>query len=223
MKTLFPAASVFTLVALVASVGYAESQSTSRDDVLNNVSQQATTKKSTSSTNTASQSGTASTVAELSVPPMDHVEYPEDRPDWVSEAPDLSSKVHTWAVTSAGCETVEQCEEELDVLVRAAVALYIRETTGWICDDSFLDDTWIETELIGARYGGTLVRGDTQLHELAVQLRFDSAARQRIADASQASVLGERLRAVAGLFTLGLIGLCCTGGLLSVFSRRYAG
>jgi hypothetical protein len=204
MKTLFPAASACLVVAFVASVGYAESQLEAAA-------------KSTEAAPIADSSR-----PELSVAPLQYVTYPDDRPSWIQREPDLDSAVHTWVVTTSGCESIEQCEAELVVFKRAAVALYIKETTGWVCDDDFLDDRWIEDQLVARRYVGTLVKGDDRLNEIAVELEFDAESRQRIQRAQKDCIVNDRLRATGGLFALALIGLCCTGGLLGALSRRFA-
>lgn len=211
MKTLFPAAAACFVVAFVASVGYAETQLKSAGD--------------SDETVTVSEPATEETkqsAPELSVAPLMHVTYPEDRPSWILSEPDLQSPVQTWVVTTSGCESIEQCEAELEVLKPAAVALFIKETTGWVCDDEFLDKAWIDEQLVARRYVGTLRQGDRDLHEIAVELSFDSKSQKRIRQAQVNIAVGERLQATGGLFALGLIGLCCTGGLLGVLSRRYA-
>lgn len=210
MRTLFPAASACFVVAFVASVGYAESQIETQEDA-----------NETAAVHKKSDAEETNSPVELSVAPMEHLTYPDDRPSWISAQPDLHSDVHTWVVTTSGTDSLEQSAEELDVLLPATVALYIKETTGWICDDVFLDPQWIDDDLVGARYVGTFTKGDQTLHEIAVQLRFDQASRQRIQKARQNSLVNERIRATGGMFALGLIGLFCTGGLLGVFSRRY--
>ena len=229
MRTLFPAATMLGLVAFVASAGYAETQlqTVAQSAGAVDAGELAVAPEDGASEDGLSEDGGLNgsgrdKQSELSVPPLSHVEYPDDRPAWIEQTPDLHSDTHTWVVATAGCETISQCEEELDVLTRAAVSLYIKETTGWICPDEFLDSSWIEDNLIGPRYVGTFRRGDTQLHEIAVQLEFDDQARRRIQRAKKNAVVKERLQASGGLFALGLAGLCCTGGLLSVFSRRFS-
>ncbi len=216
MRTLFPAAAMFALVAGIASVGYAEPRLRAEVDPA-----ERRVKASVEMT-TADGSDAAAGQAELSVAPLSHVVYPDDRPAWIGQSPDLQSDVHTWVVATAGCESVSQCEEELAVLAPAAVSLYIKETADWICPEEFLDPQWIDDQLIGKRYVGKFHRGDAELHEIAVELRFDREAQRRIAEAKQNAVVRERLQAAGGLFVLGLAGLCCTGGLLSVFGRRFS-
>jgi hypothetical protein len=206
---------MLTLVAGIASVGYAESGSPAEID--------RGERRGEATVEAAAADGSDAAVrAELSVAPLSHVVYPEDRPAWIEQSPDLQSDPHTWVVTTAGYESLSQCEEELAVLTPAAVSLYIKETADWVCPEEFLDPQWIDDQLIGKRYVGTFHRGDAEWHEIAVELQFDGEARRRIAEAKQNSVVRERLQAAGGLFALGLAGLCCSGGLLSVFSRRFS-
>jgi hypothetical protein len=242
MKTLFPSATACFVVAFVASVGLAESQieaaaesdeavaivETKGDSDSKPVSESEPGKKTTSD----GEHGDSSEVDgappekakrnELSVAPMSHITYPDDRPSWIGKSPDLKSSVHTWVVTTSGCESMERCEAELEVLKPAAVSLYIKETTGWTCDDEFLDADWIEDDLVVRRYVGSLKKGDQTLNEIAVELNFDSGSRERIQRARKNTVVHDRLRATAGAFALALVGLCCTGGLLGLVSRRYS-
>ncbi|MEO1529263.1 MAG: hypothetical protein AAFX06_27910 [Planctomycetota bacterium] len=213
MKTLFPSASACVLVAFVASVSYAQSF----EIVLEAKSSKE--KAKASSTLKTSESGEAP--QQLSVPPSDHKVYPPDRPAWVSNEPDFESDVHTWVVTTTAYETTERCEQELEELRRAAISMYISRQTGWICDEGTFNDDWIE-ELTGRRYVGGLLQGEQELREIAVELRFDRVAQEKIRSAFREAQLDERLRATGGFFALGLVGLCCTGGLLSLLSRRYA-
>lgn len=204
MRTLFPAASACFVVVLVASVGYAESSAEVKARKVIEVSEAPEVKPH-----------------ELSTAPSTHVSYPEDRPGWIDQQPDLESSVQTWVVSTSGCESMEMCEAQLEALLPAAVSLYIKETTGWICDDDFLDADWIENQLVARRYVGTLQQGGRDLDEIAVELNFDANSRDRIRRAFQNSVVDDRLRATGGLFALALIGLCCTGGLLGIVSRRF--
>ncbi|MEL6105064.1 MAG: hypothetical protein AAFU85_03475 [Planctomycetota bacterium] len=206
MKTLLPSASACAIVAFVASVGYAQSF----EIVVEAKSAKA---KATAETD--------SKPMELSVPPIDHTIYPADRPGWVRNEPDFESDVHTWVVNTTAYESTEKCESELEELRRAAIALYIRQLTGWVCDEGTFNEDWIE-ELTARRYVGSLVRGDQDLREIAVELRFDRAAQEKIQRAFREAQLGDRLRTTGGLFALGLVGLCCTGGVLGLLGRRYS-
>ncbi|KAA5543801.1 hypothetical protein FYK55_11545 [Roseiconus nitratireducens] len=210
MKSLGPAFAACLLVGFISSVAFAESK-------IESVSEPEATVDAN-----AAASESKSSRSELSVAPLDHVVYPDDRPAWVDQEPDLKSPVHTWVVVTSGCETMQQCEAELDVLQRAAVALYVKERTGWVCDDAMLDGQWIDDELVGRRYVGDLVRGDQALKEIAVELQFGPEQQQKILRAWKNAEVGDRLRATGAVFAMALVGLCCTGGLLGVFSRRFS-
>lgn len=217
MRTLFPSAAACFVVAFVASIGYAETQLESAGESTSDavaVSKPDTAKPDIKKTEASRP--------ELSVAPLTHITYPDDRPSWILSEPDLQSPVQTWVVTTSGSESIQQCEAELEALMPAAVSLYIKETTGWGCDDEFLEKSWIDDQLVARRYVGTFQQGDRELHEIAVELNFNSSSRKRILLAQQNIVVNERLQATGGLFALGLIGLCCTGGLLGLVSRRYA-
>lgn len=193
MSTIRPSATALFVVAMVASVGYAEAEP-----------------------------GKTTGGKTLSVAPLHHEIYPEDRPSWIRDEPDLESEVHQWVVTTSGRDTIQECEAELDVLKRATVALYIKQRTGWICGDDVLDEDWIENDLIGRRYIGTLKKGDQELHEIAVELQFDDEAQQRIDAQWKNTEVNERLKVSGAMFGLLIIGLCCSGGLLGAVSRRYS-
>ncbi|MCD0461005.1 hypothetical protein [Roseiconus lacunae] len=247
MRQLFPAMTAVAVVALVASVGYAEvvqadkaeetlaiteTPSTPTEDTetpgtgnevkANLDEEKETARKSGVNDSQDESDGKHSSSSPLSVAPMTHVTYPDDWPQWADAEPSLSGSVHTWPVSTGGCKSIEQCEEKLVALLRANVALYIKESTGWISDGSFLSDQWIDDELIVRRYVGKIVKGDEELHEIAVELEFDSEVRAKIKRAMNNDQLEDRLRASSGLFVIALIGLCCSGGLLGVISRRFA-
>jgi len=220
MRMLLTPAGACFLALTIASVGYAESQaeSAARPD------QAAESAEATGATadhqRNATDRGSLPRRSELSVAPLDHVEYPPDRPSWLEREPDLQSEVHSWVVNSGGCETTDECEAQLEVLQRAAVSLYIRELTGWTCDESWLNQDWIEQELVGRRYVGSLTVGDQSLTEQAVELQFDATTRGKIRQAARNDEVGERLRATGGFFVLGLVGLIFTGGVLGAVTRR---
>lgn len=241
MRTICPSASACLLVVFVASVSYAEtrhdetgtgdntdkavqveaSEKSEQDAAENKVekSTEKSTEKSSSSVDVKPDSIDQSPT--LSVAPLDHEIFPKERPTWIREEPDFESDVHTWVVTTSGRDSIEECEAEIEVLKRATVALYIKKQTDWVCDEDTLDEEWIENELVTKTYVGTLQRGDQQLNEIAIELSFDQDARSRIEHQWKSFEVNDRLRASGGLFAMVLVGLCCSGGLLSVLSRRF--
>lgn len=204
MKTILPSASACLLVVFVASVSYAETRNA---------------EASTAASTVKSDSPDPSPI--LSVAPLDHETFPKERPTWIREEPDFESDVHTWVVTTSGRDSIEECEAEIEVLKRATVALYIKKLTDWVCDEDTLDEDWIENQLVAKRYVGTFRRGDQELNEIAIELAFDQEARSRIENQWRSFEVNDRLRASGGLFAVVLVGLCCSGGLLSVLSRRF--
>lgn len=220
MRTLFPAASACFVIAFVASVGYAESKLESATEKVVDQVAEKVNEKVASKLESKGVGGEEPRV--LSTAPLTHITYPDDRPTWITTEHDLDAPVHTWVVTTGGCDSMEMCEAKLEALKPAEVALYIETTTGWKCDDAFLEDAWIEDQLVSRRYVGTLEQGDQTLYESAIELSFDRESRERIRRARQNAMVHDRLRASGGLFALGLIGLCCSGGLLGLFSRRYS-
>ncbi|MCC9603808.1 hypothetical protein LOC67_24925 [Stieleria sp. JC731] len=213
MKHLIPSFTAFAVVAMVATVGYAESISGKEAELR---------VREISVSETGGSLSTKSGSSSLSVAPMNHVTYPEDWPKWANATPDLEGELQTWPVTTGGCKTIEACQDKLAALQRANVALYLKEHFNWISDGSFLTDQWIDDNLVEHRYVGMITKGDEELHEIAVELRYDAEDRQFIQRSIDNARLVDRLRASGGLFAIAIIGLCCSGGLLGVISRRFA-
>ena len=158
---------------------------------------------------------------ELSVPPLDHVEYPTDRPDWLNDAPDFDSRIHTWVVVTSPCDTYEECEEELAVLQRAAVSSYIRQLTGSEQIDFYpVNDEWIESRLVVDHYGGGVTKGDSPMVEQAVKLEFSRSDQEKILAAWKNIQVRERLSGLGVLVFLGMTFLIGSSSILSVVTRR---
>ncbi|OYP31715.1 hypothetical protein [Rhodopirellula sp. MGV] len=160
--------------------------------------------------------------ANLSVAPLTHITYPDDWPSWADAERNIEGSNHTWPVTTGGCKTIEACEDKLMALLRANIALYIKECYDWNCDECYLSDQAIREILVARRYEGTITKGDEELKEIAVELRFDPEAQALIQRAVQNDQLDGRLRASGGLFAITIIGLFCSGGILGVISRRFS-
>ncbi len=160
--------------------------------------------------------------AELSVPPLDHVEYPDDRPSWLSDFPDLESTDHTWVVVTPSCDSVDAADESVHELAKAAVGFYIEQLTGLSVEtiDFPLDDAWVENELIAKEYAGELSEGNSARYESAVMLEFTPEVQAEIREAAKNFAVRQRLGAV-GLIVTGLFGMFMLGsGLLSVVTRH---
>ena len=160
--------------------------------------------------------------AELSVAPLDHIEYPDDRPGWLENPPQLTEPTHTWVVVTPPSESPEQSEELLQVMQRAAVTSYVHRRVDPGCRADFVrvDNRWIDEQLVTQTYRGTLEQGDQTLHEAAVQLSFSPAVQQQIQQQWHDARVQNRLRTTGFAFGGGLLllitGACATGCL----SRR---
>ncbi|QDT01720.1 hypothetical protein K227x_00870 [Rubripirellula lacrimiformis] len=161
--------------------------------------------------------------AELSVAPLDHIEYPDDRPEWLDDKPTLGGDEDRIVVVSSACDHSEDALEELRWMQRAAVATYVSRLVGSSSDFDFYQftDDDLDQNLISQRYLGEVMQGDSTKYEAAVELRFDSADQDKILAAWKNVEVADRLKALGGLTSLGLVVLMCTGGLIGVISRRY--
>ena len=64
---------------------------------------------------------------ELSVAPLDHIEYPASRPDWVSETLPSDGESFRVVIVSGPCDTAEDSLEELHLMQRAAVSTLVTQ------------------------------------------------------------------------------------------------
>ncbi|MCG8649089.1 MAG: hypothetical protein MI861_04615 [Pirellulales bacterium] len=159
---------------------------------------------------------------QLSVPPLDHIIYPEDRPEWVDARPSLDELPHTWVVISGPSETPEQSVNDLKLVQRAAVETYLKGLPGADGRSDFfpITDQWIEDELAVRRYSGELTQGGDKRYEDAVELRFDQSTRQQMLTALKNVEVRNRLGALGVLVSSGLVGLMCSSAFFGFWSRR---
>jgi hypothetical protein len=170
----------------------------------------------------AEDSTAAETVKELSAPPLDHVEYPGDRPLWLDQDPDLESRIHTWVVVTHPCETSEESAERLAIAQRAAVSSYVRALTGSEDVEFYpINDRWIDSQLIVESYRGKLTKGCEPMYEQAVMLEFTPRIQQEILAAWKNIQVRERLGALGVMVFFGLITLIGSSSLLGLIGRRY--
>jgi hypothetical protein len=162
--------------------------------------------------------------AELSVPPMDHIEYPKSRPDWCQQEPDFSERDHKIVVATSPCDTPSQCEEELRWMQRAAVATYVNSLLESSAGPDFLvfSDQQINDQLVARHYEGTVTAGGETKYEKVVQLSFTPENRAEIQQAFQGIEVGRRLSVLGFVGFVGTCLLVCSSGLLGLASRRVA-
>ncbi len=190
---------------------------------------EATSESSDIKSSDIKSSGTKSSLhepAKLSVPPLDHVEYPADRPKWVSDTPQLSETNHTWVVVTPACDSMVVAEESLHELARAAVGFYVEQLTALSPETiAFpIDDEWIDRALVSKRYSGELIEGSVSRYEAAIQLRFSPEVQAEIREAAANLEVRERLGAIgliiAGLFSALMVGSGVLGGLNRHLQKR---
>jgi hypothetical protein len=162
----------------------------------------------------------AASPKELSVAPLDHVVYPESRPNWLSDP--LDDEAFRVVVVSGPCETVEESLEELRLMQRAAVSTLVTQIAA--SDGQFdfyhFDDEKIEQEHVIRSYAGELTKGGQPRYEHAAELAFSKAQRQQVQEAWQNIEVRDRLGAMGVVSFSGLVVLICGSAVTGLFSRR---
>lgn len=233
MKSIFPAATGFWVVAMIAIVGFANASFAQEATTANSVATESTDAASSDAVSSKDQSTQEQPTVgvsqddqasgELSVAPLDHVTYPPDRPGWASQkTPYLKGSNHSWVVVTQPWDTEEQCNEELPVLVRAAVELYAQNLTGRECNPETITQQWIDKELVSRTHVGTLSIGDQEMHEIAVQLHFDDQARAFLQQACREELLDERMRVTGLGIAASFAGLVLLTSVLNMAAKRYS-
>lgn len=233
MKSIFPAATGFWVVAMIAIVGFANASFAQEATTANSVATESTDAASSDAVSSKDQSTQEQPTVgvsqddqasgELSVAPLDHVTYPPDRPGWASQkTPYLKGSNHSWVVVTQPWDTEEQCNEELPVLVRAAVELYAQNLTGRECNPETITQRWIDKELVSRTHVGTLSIGDQEMHEIAVQLHFDDQARAFLQQACREELLDERMRVTGLGIAASFAGLVLLTSVLNMAAKRYS-
>lgn len=162
--------------------------------------------------------------AELSVPPLDHVTYPAQRPEWVAAAdgaaPYTKLDESRVVVLSGLCESRQQCRDRLDVAVRVAIDQYILELSDFCQEDLEFQLHQDEIDqLISRRYLGTAEQGGTTMHEGAIELRFHPALQRRIVETARNSEVKRRLYRIGGWGAGGLVALLGSTVVVGSMSR----
>lgn len=163
---------------------------------------------------------------ELSIAPLDHVTYPDDRPSWLEQAADLDGATgdketrHRLIVVSAPNDSPEQARDERELLARAAVITYASGLLGLRIDDfdPMQDGQW--DELVTQSYTGPVSQGDTPRYEAAWELTFDAEDRAQLIQAGHKIEVRNRLAISAAAVAGGFVLLLGSGGVLNVLGRR---
>ena len=158
---------------------------------------------------------------QLSVAPLDHVEYPEARPDWINQETDVSEEEARFVVLSGPCDTPEESLEELAIMQRAALATFIVGVTdsGGVSDFYPLSDGRIEG-YVHRSYEGEVTSGDVIRYEHAVEMVIDDKERKRMEQAWQNVEVRDRLGALGVMIVGGLAVLMSSSAVLGMTTRR---
>ena len=146
-------------------------------------------------------------VPELSIAPADHVTYPDDRPEWLDDAPELAGDPHRWPVVTLPVATEEEADTLLEIMLPGAVASYMEEhfDRSQAVDQVDVSADWIQEALVAQRYAGTVTQGDgEQRFEAGVLLVLDASDRQNLRHRLDEVVVRKRLVGI-GSVTAGLM------------------
>jgi hypothetical protein len=158
---------------------------------------------------------------ELSVAPLDQIDFPDSRPKWVGSSVEFNDEADTIIVVSGPCETPEESLEELKLMQRAAVSTYIsRKTKSGSFDFFPISDEDIERDLVIRSYEGEVVQGGMTRYEHAVELKFTEDKQESIQHAWKQVEVRDRLGALGVLGFLGTTMLICSSLLIGTVSRR---
>ena len=159
---------------------------------------------------------------ELSVAPLDHIEYPESRPKWVSDLAESDGESFRAVIVSGPCDTVEESLEELRLMQRAAVSTLVTQIAQ---SDGRFDfyapsDEEIERDLVIRQYAGEVTQGDQNRYEHAVEIEFSKAQQRAVRQAWQNVEIRHRLGAAGVVTFTSLVLLICGSAVTGMFSRR---
>ena len=159
---------------------------------------------------------------ELSVPPLDHVEYPSSRPDWCNQKTNFTDVDDSIVVVSGPCDTPEECTADLKWMQQAAVTTYVTSLLDVSADSTFYHVTHdeIDERLVVRRYQGEVTAGGQVKYEHVVELKFTPSIQKEIRSAWRNLEVSNRLGALGILAVLGTLLLIGTSGLLGIVSRR---
>ena len=159
---------------------------------------------------------------ELSVPPLDHVVYPENRPEWLGNPVQQSDNVATFVVVSGPCETREESQRELRLMRQAAFATFIKSVVGTFGSAGFyqVSDERFDQELTLRRYSGELEVGGTTHYEDAVEIQITQSERDAMLEAWKNIEVTRRM-ATLGVATVGgFIALVVSSTVFGAAIRR---
>lgn len=158
----------------------------------------------------------ADSPSKLSVAPLDHVDYPLDRPTWIEEhrvpVTPQNGEDLLISVSSGPAASPEIAAEMMEVMARGAVENYLEQMAQDGAEPVPVDrievaSNWLREELISRRYDGSVGSSDEVRYESACLLRISGEEQQKLADSIQNYRLQGRLSNLGVIAVLGFAGL----------------
>lgn len=159
---------------------------------------------------------------QLSVPPLDHVVYPESRPEWLGNPLQQSDGIATFVVVSGPCETREESLQELKLMRNAALSTFIQNVVGSSVAADFyqVSDKRFREDLTLRSYSGELKVGGTTQFEDAVEVRITELERASIMEAWKNSKVTQRLTVLGVVTVGGFMTLVASSSVFGIAIRR---
>ena len=157
---------------------------------------------------------------ELSVAPLDHVVYPDSRPEWVTES--FEDEAFRIVVVSGPADTEEESQEEIRLMQRVAVSALVSKIadSDGLFDFYPISDEQIENEHVIRSYSGEVQQGSETKFEHAVELAFSRSQREDIRQAWRNLEVRDRLGAMGVISISSVFLLVCGSGITGLLSRR---
>lgn len=169
---------------------------------------------------------------ELSIAPLDHLDFPSDRPTWINSSLEINEDakgVISIAVVSPPQPSPEAAAEMMEVMARGAVENYIDQKANSVSEpiDSKKIEVkmdWIRDELITRRYDGEVQLGEQTQYESACLLSLTAPHQATLNRLIENHQLMHRMGIVAvfgvGGFLSLVVGSIVFGGLATRQQRR---
>ena len=158
----------------------------------------------------------AATTRELSVPPLDHIVYPESRPSWI----DGQSTARRLVVQSGPFDDADQARQQLQTLLPAAVRSMALGTVDLMPHDfdPIGDDSM--TDFVSQSYVGRVTVGDNPQFESVAEILLEDKDVERFRRRASSVETMHRIAAIGVCTGGGLVMLLGSGGVLGFLNRR---
>lgn len=157
---------------------------------------------------------------ELSVPPMDFLDYPSDRPDWLKATNDERRIV----VITDPCETREDAVQAMADLKQVGACKLLESFLGEnytpLDTGLLLTDSEINNLLVKQEYEGTLSVGGVESYECATELVITPDAEKAIIFSLRELAVADRVQRVVAVMSCLLVVLLVASTLANHQLRR---